>query len=192
MAARRNNQVVIVVALVAALIAVWVSQRGQSTPSAQPPIAAPPIANPAPAPIANPAPTPRPPIANPAPTPRPPIANPAPAPRPPIASPAAPAAADLELSSIADADERAAVAAVAAAIDRGGPFAYRRDGVVFENREGRLPSRPRGYWHEYTVPTPGEDDRGARRLVAGAAAELFYSRDHYRSFRRIRAGTAPR
>lgn len=70
-------------------------------------------------------------------------------------------------------------------IERGGPFPYRRDGVVFGNRERRLPAKPRGYYREYTVPTPGARDRGARRIVAGAAAERYYTEDHYRTFRRI-------
>lgn len=68
----------------------------------------------------------------------------------------------------------------------GGPFPYPRDGVVFGNYERRLPSRDRGYYREYTVPTPGEKHRGARRIVAGAHAEYYYSDDHYRSFKRIR------
>jgi ribonuclease T1 len=72
------------------------------------------------------------------------------------------------------------------AIKRGGPFAFERDGVVFGNYERRLPPRERGYYREYTVPTPGERYRGARRIVAGAHAEYYYSDDHYRTFRRIR------
>jgi ribonuclease T1 len=71
-------------------------------------------------------------------------------------------------------------------IKRGGPFGYERDGVVFGNYERRLPPRQRGYYREYTVPTPGVRNRGARRIVAGAGAEYYYSDDHYRSFRRIR------
>lgn len=71
-------------------------------------------------------------------------------------------------------------------IERGGPFPYRRDGVVFGNYEKHLPLKPRGYYREYTVPTPGASNRGARRIVAGAAAERYYTDDHYRSFRRIR------
>jgi ribonuclease T1 len=70
-------------------------------------------------------------------------------------------------------------------IARGGPFPYRQDGVVFENREGRLPRKPSGYYHEYTVVTPGSPDRGARRLVRGSQEELFYTDDHYDSFRRV-------
>lgn len=73
-----------------------------------------------------------------------------------------------------------------ALIKRGGPFPYARDGMVFGNREGLLPPRPRGYYREYTVPTPGSRDRGARRIVAGRAGEYWYTADHYRSFRRIR------
>lgn len=71
-------------------------------------------------------------------------------------------------------------------IKRGGPFPYRRDGLVFQNREGRLPARQSGYYREYTVPTPGSKDRGARRIVAGSEAEYYYTSDHYRTFRRIR------
>ena len=75
--------------------------------------------------------------------------------------------------------------ATLALIERGGPFPYRRDGVVFGNRERRLPARPHGYYREYTVPTPGAQNRGARRIVAGATAERYYTEDHYRTFRRI-------
>lgn len=74
-----------------------------------------------------------------------------------------------------------------ALIRRGGPFPYERDGVVFGNREKLLPERERGYYREYTVRTPGLAHRGARRIVAGrGAAELYYTDDHYRSFKRIR------
>ena len=72
-----------------------------------------------------------------------------------------------------------------ALIDSGGPFPYDQDGVVFENREGLLPDHDSGYYHEYTVPTPGAPDRGARRIIAGSAGELYYTDDHYRSFERI-------
>lgn len=78
-----------------------------------------------------------------------------------------------------------------ARIRAGGPFPYSRDGVVFNNREGQLPKRKRGYYHEYTVPTPGARDRGARRIVAGQGGELFYTDDHYRSFRRIVDSPSP-
>ncbi|GAA4329198.1 hypothetical protein GCM10023144_15710 [Pigmentiphaga soli] len=79
-------------------------------------------------------------------------------------------------------------------IHRGGPFTHPRDGVVFFNRERLLPQRPRGYYTEYTVPTPGARDRGARRIVAGkggtgdpaTSGEYWYTADHYASFQRIR------
>jgi guanyl-specific ribonuclease Sa len=73
------------------------------------------------------------------------------------------------------------------AIERGGPFPYDRDGTVFQNREGRLPAMPRGYYREYTVVTPGSPDRGARRVVAGGQPPevFYYTDDHYRSFRRL-------
>jgi ribonuclease T1 len=77
--------------------------------------------------------------------------------------------------------------ATLALIQRGGPFPYRKDGTHFQNREGRLPARPRGHYREYTVPTPGSPDRGARRIIAGGdpPREFYYSADHYRSFRPI-------
>jgi ribonuclease T1 len=71
-------------------------------------------------------------------------------------------------------------------IKKGGPFPYRNDGTTFGNRERRLPQREHGYYREYTVPTPGARDRGARRIVAGRNAEYYYTDDHYDSFRRIR------
>jgi ribonuclease T1 len=71
-------------------------------------------------------------------------------------------------------------------IRRGGPFPYERDGTVFGNFERLLPPRERGYYREYTVATPGARNRGARRIVAGRGAELYYTDDHYRTFRRIR------
>lgn len=92
-------------------------------------------------------------------------------------------------------------------INRGGPFPYPRDGVVFGNYERQLPQQPRGYYHEYTVKTPGSHNRGARRIVCGivpargrpmsssllrsdplALPECYFSDDHYRTFRRIVEG----
>jgi ribonuclease T1 len=69
-----------------------------------------------------------------------------------------------------------------ARIAAGGPFAYPQDGAVFENREGLLPDRPRGHYREYTVETPGSDDRGARRIVIGADGAMYWTADHYASF----------
>ena len=72
----------------------------------------------------------------------------------------------------------------------GGPFAYRKDGTVFGNRERLLPAKPRGYYREYTVPTPQSRDRGARRIVCGGREAVspdacYYTDDHYASFRLI-------
>ena len=69
-----------------------------------------------------------------------------------------------------------------ALVRSGGPFPYEQDGDVFANRELLLPTHAYGYYREYTVPTPGSDDRGARRIVAGSGGELYYTDDHYRSF----------
>ncbi len=71
-------------------------------------------------------------------------------------------------------------------IKKGGPYPYQRDGVVFSNFERQLPIKQRGYYHEYTVPTPKSRDRGARRIVTGRNGEYYYSDDHYETFRRIR------
>ena len=70
-------------------------------------------------------------------------------------------------------------------IDAGGPFPYPQDGTVFGNAERLLPAHPRGWYHEYTVPTPGSPDRGARRIVAGQDGLRYYTADHYESFARI-------
>ena len=70
-------------------------------------------------------------------------------------------------------------------IHEGGPFPYERDGAVFGNFERQLPPRERGYYHEYTVSTPGLKHRGARRIVVGGGGELYYTDDHYRTFKRI-------
>ena len=75
-------------------------------------------------------------------------------------------------------------------IRAGGPFRHAKDGSVFGNRERLLPTRPRGFYREYTVRTPGAGDRGARRIVCGGDAPshpetCYYTDDHYASFRRI-------
>jgi ribonuclease T1 len=79
---------------------------------------------------------------------------------------------------------------VLALIHKGGPFRYDRDGVVFGNREHLLPAKKRGYYHEYTVHTPGTKNRGARRVICGGPKTTpdacFYTDDHYQSFKRIR------
>jgi ribonuclease T1 len=106
------------------------------------------------------------------------------------------AAAPVAAKSLADATAPLAVTQLPGEaqstlklIARGGPFPYARDGVAFGNREKLLPLRGHGYYHEYTVPTPGAKTRGARRIICGGAkssiAECYYSDDHYQSFRRI-------
>jgi ribonuclease T1 len=75
-------------------------------------------------------------------------------------------------------------------IRQGGPFRYEKDGTVFGNRERLLPGQKRGYYREYTVPTPGLNHRGARRIVCGglkprAPDGCYYTEDHYSSFRLI-------
>jgi ribonuclease T1 len=64
-----------------------------------------------------------------------------------------------------------------------GPFPYDQDGAVFQNREGILPERDRGSYAEYTVETPGSSDRGARRFVVDDDTWVYYTDDHYGSFR---------
>lgn len=75
-------------------------------------------------------------------------------------------------------------------IKRGGPFPYEKDGTVFRNYEGVLPKQKRGYYHEFTVKTPGARNRGARRIVTGGdpatSNEYYYTDDHYATFRRIK------
>lgn len=70
-------------------------------------------------------------------------------------------------------------------IEKGGPFPYDRDGIVFGNFEKRLPLKERGYYQEYTVKTLGVTHRGARRIVTGKSGEKYYSDDHYKTFKRI-------
>lgn len=70
-------------------------------------------------------------------------------------------------------------------IKRGGPFPYKQDGTIFRNRERILPLMQAGYYQEYTVPTPRVRNRGARRIVTGQEREIYYTDDHYRSFKRV-------
>jgi len=94
-----------------------------------------------------------------------------------------------DLASVATADLPREARDVLALIPHGGPFPHERDGVTFGNRERILPAHPRGYYREYTVRTPHEKSRGARRIVCGGAPTApdacFYTDDHYQSFRRI-------
>lgn len=106
----------------------------------------------------------------------------------PVAVPATTAAAApaLPATPVADALPREARDTLAL-IAHGGPFPHAQDGAVFGNYEGLLPKRARGYYHEYTVETPGARNRGARRIVTGGTPPVvwYYSDDHYRSFRRL-------
>lgn len=70
-------------------------------------------------------------------------------------------------------------------IDADGPYPYDKDGTTFQNREGRLPDHPRGYYREFTVETPGLSHRGAKRIVTGEAGEYYWTGDHYDSFAQI-------
>lgn len=100
----------------------------------------------------------------------------------PAPSPTAPGAAEsrLPVKSLCALPAEAAI--VWRVISTGGRPAYPKDGTVFGNFERRLPQRQRGYYREYTVPTPGLSHRGARRLVSGQGKELYYTADHYGSF----------
>ena len=111
--------------------------------------------------------------------------------RAPVHAPTAPATAHSIASAATSPPVRSQdalppeVAVTLALIQRGGPFPHRQDGVVFENREGELPVRPRGFYHEFTVETPGAHDRGARRIITGSGSEMYWTDDHYQSFERI-------
>jgi len=108
-----------------------------------------------------------------------PVASPTPDPTGPSVDPLS------GLPIVAAADLPREARTILGKIAAGGPYAYSQDGVVFQNREGVLPRRASGYYHEYTVPTPGSADRGTRRIVTGGAGEQYYTDDHYASFRRI-------
>jgi ribonuclease T1 len=89
------------------------------------------------------------------------------------------------VAEVVPAAERTQLLQTLSLIDRGGPYTSQKDGSTFSNREGRLPAQPRGYYREYTVPTPGAKNRGARRVVQGRGGETWYTRDHYKTFVRI-------
>ena len=103
----------------------------------------------------------------------------------PSVAAAAPAPSVAAVSEVCESTLPSQADDTIALIDKGGPFPYPQDGTVFQNREGLLPQEPQGYYHEYTVKTPGEKDRGARRIVTGNGDERYYTDDHYKSFRRV-------
>ena len=112
-----------------------------------------------------------------------------PSPSPRAVAPASTAQSESSQPSAAQDDLPPEAHAMLARIAGGGPFAHRQDGGVFGNYEGLLPQQPRGYYHEYTVDTPGAPTRGARRIITGGTPPVvwYYTGDHYRSFRRIEA-----
>lgn len=73
-----------------------------------------------------------------------------------------------------------------ARIERGERHPHRNDGGTFRNLEGRLPRKSTGYYKEYVHPTPGLDGPGPQRVVLGAEGELYYTHDHYRTFKKLR------
>lgn len=165
---RRLNPVMFLAALVAVVITtVWESRTREAAPAAPER-----VERPARVPEAVPAP------------PR--AQNPA----PPAAT--APSGGGARLDAVVrSSDERAALERTLLLIERNGPFPYPgKDGSTFANREGLLPKKPRGYYREFTVPTAGASNRGARRVVAGSEGERWYTRDHYRTFTRV-DGSAP-
>ncbi len=97
-------------------------------------------------------------------------------------------AAPLNLIAVEDLPKEARHTLVL--IKKGGPFPYAKDGAVFGNYERVLPKQKRGYYHEFTVKTPGARNRGARRIVTGgepaSSGEYFYTDDHYATFKRIK------
>jgi len=114
-----------------------------------------------------------------------------PAATPPIAAPTeqpgSTTASAVQLPAFLPPEARHTLALIAS----DGPFPHRQDGVVFGNHEHLLPAKPRGYYHEYTVETPGARDRGARRIITGGNPPdvYYYTDDHYRSFHEF---TVPR
>jgi ribonuclease T1 len=106
------------------------------------------------------------------------------------AQPAPPAQANpSDLAEVRESALPAEGRRVLALIRAGGPYRYSQDDQTFGNFERVLPARNRGYYREYTVPTPGDSDRGARRIVAGGGGEKYYTDDHYETFRFIAEGS---
>lgn len=72
-----------------------------------------------------------------------------------------------------------------ARIARGEANSHRNDGTTFQNRERRLPAQPSGYYKEYVHPTPKTPGPGPQRVIVGNDGDIWYTPDHYRTFRRI-------
>jgi ribonuclease T1 len=89
------------------------------------------------------------------------------------------------LSKITENDLPKEASIVLMKINSGSYFKNKKDGAVFGNYEKRLPIKPRGYYQEYTVKTPGERSRGAKRIVIGKSGEKYYTDDHYKTFKEI-------
>lgn len=95
---------------------------------------------------------------------------------------------DSGLDTVAESQLPREARAVLELIRAGGPYPYDQDDRTFQNREGILPRQERGYYREYTVETPGSNDRGARRIIGGRDGDRYYTDDHYDSFRQILEG----
>jgi ribonuclease T1 len=106
-----------------------------------------------------------------------------------VPGPAAVPANPSGLPAISESALPAEARRILALIRQGGPYSYSQDDQTFGNFERLLPRKASGYYREYTVPTPGESDRGALRIVAGAGGEKYYTQDHYDSFKFIAEGS---
>jgi ribonuclease T1 len=111
-----------------------------------------------------------------------------PAPGPALSSAAAAVANPSTLPTINESQLPKEARQTLTLIAKGGPYPYDRDGVNFGNFEGLLPKKTSGFYKEYTVKTPGESDRGARRIVVGKDSAKYYTQDHYESFKFIIEG----
>ncbi|MET3176541.1 UNVERIFIED_ORG: ribonuclease T1 [Arthrobacter sp. UYCu721] len=119
-----------------------------------------------------------------APSPGAPVPGPAEVPAPAVA-PANPSGLPAIKESQLPAEARTTLAAIRA----GGPYRYSQDNKTFGNFERILPRQDSGHYREYTVPTPGDSDRGARRIITGSEGEKYYTQDHYDSFKFIAEGS---
>ncbi|ACD19067.1 ribonuclease [Paraburkholderia phytofirmans] len=108
---------------------------------------------------------------------------------PPAASASAPAVASGALGTVTKTQLPAEATETLRLIKAGGPFPFSEDGVVFRNSAALLQQHPRGYYHTYTVRTPGSTDRGQRRIICGGprrqTGDCYYTDDYYVSFKRI-------